>query len=210
MVALKRYYKALLSQAEIPYGLQVFYSSGTFVPPANVRRVRVSMCGGGGGGLMFWGWSQIYYGSNGGGDSSFGTYLVAKGGNRGEIDSGKGGGAEITGTIPSVFYSVSGGYGGFRTGKPGVGYGGGGASGTSQAETGGNGGACGGDGTVSGYSGGGGSGQYIINKVITLSDDRAIFVNIGNGGAKGDAGNNSWMGGVGAQGLIFIEWGGSI
>lgn len=203
--------KAVLSQAQIPYGSITYTTNGTFTPPAGVTKVRVSMTGGGGGG------GGYYYGNTGiggnGGNTSFGTYMTAIGGTGGGAsDNGIGGGRDINGGIPTFLWNISGQPGQLNggPGQGGLGYGGGGGGlyrRTTNGPNGGNGGSQGGSGTYSGNCTGGGSGAWMIGKVIELNSDGTIPIIIGTGGMWW---NNTVRSGQGAQGIAFVEWGGDI
>ena len=178
----------------IPHGKQVFTTSGTFVVPANVTTIWVSMCGGGGGGGGGTGGAPS--GSGGGGadaiiatsytatPSQNITVTIGTGGTGRSFNQGggTGGGASTFGTL-----TTNGGGGGNNEGFPGGSGGAGGSSGTSgvlSSDIGGAGGGC-----IFGAGGGG------------------VNANAGgNGGGYGSGGGGGVYGGNGAAGFVLVEW----
>jgi len=190
--------------------VQLFTSSGTYMPSAGCVRSRVRMIAGGGGGG-----SQSSGGGNSGGNSLFGGWGTVGGGGGGGAGNGGGGGSggsNGTGTIVSRFTGGAGGNGSNNSSFPtpgGMGgcgafggNGGGGAvsqNGTNGHEGGGGGGA-GFNAGVSGTSGGGGgAGEYaefLVNNPVSTS------VTIGSGGTGG---SGTFSGGTGGPGRVIVE-----
>jgi hypothetical protein len=231
----------------------MFTSNGIFVPPAGVTRFRVLVVGGGGGGTgshyLGGGSGHVRVGefevtgtvavtvglggagadrgnefSGGNGErSSFGTFLVALGGEggAGNGDGGPGGGA-----------GGAGGSGGGGAGNDGFGGNGGSAGsngGDGASYEGGLGGnfddlggftaalvapGAGGRAGVSTNSGGGGGGGVLINWANPTGESGAASYSGrggegygGGGGAGGyDAPSGYARGGAGANGVVYIEW----
>ena len=197
--------------------MQVFTSSGTWTQPSGVTSVYAKVWGGGGGGGE---------GRNGGvgnagaagGQSSFGTLVVAGGGSGGAGGTNGGGSATggAGGTASAGTLQIAGQTGqngntsiGGQGGSSPSGGGGGGAPSTAlsvaAADGGTPGGAGGGSVTSSvgqGGGAGGGAGAY-AESIVTVAGN--ITVTIGAGGAGGDGGG-SHKGGNGAAGLVVVYW----
>lgn len=175
---------AILSQAEIPYGSQVYTTTGVFTIPAGVSKLRVTAKGaGGGGGGALWVIDDI--------DER--VYLINNGGN-----GGRGGLSVQTLTVtPGVQYPVTVGRGGSggsndRNSPAGSGAGGGSSSFLTVSATGG---------------GGGGGGSYGSSGSSGTNGSPA---GAGANGGSGSSGVGNGNGGIGANGSVLIEWGGDI
>lgn len=197
-------------------GKQIFTTNGTFVVPAGVTTVWVSMSGGGGGG----GGSSTYGGGGGGGGAAaFASYpltvtplsshsvTIGNGGNGGAGgNSGTSGIASSFGTL----LTTNGGFGGTAGLGASGGYGGnpGGAGGSSGS---------GGERGISSpayYALGGPGGGSIFGSGGNCSYTQhgtagSGYGGGGSGGAAGGGGgpsNGNYMGGNGAPGFVLVEW----
>lgn len=208
--------------------IQKFTSgTGTYTTPANTRYLRVRMVGGGGGGSGS-GTASIGSGGNGG-NTTFGTTLLAaNGGNGGptgaSASGGTGGTASLgTGPIGTALQGGSGGGGYYIAssgtqmsgGVGGVSFFGGAASGgepagangtagKSAVANSGSGGGGASNGTTSlGYSGtGGGAGGFVDALIVGPSATYSYVVGVG--GSIGSAGTNGATGGAGGSGYIEV------
>lgn len=197
---------AATAKSTLVMGRKLFVASGTFVAPAGVTSVLVTLCGGGGGG----GGDYLTGGNGGGGGgSSSGVrgYVVAvTPGNSYAVTVGAAGAAGVAGSPTGT----SGGTGGnsiFDNGAtlPPRGIGGGGGGGASSGSSGGGAAGIGGTDTglgnftpaISGANGGGG----------TLGDIRRglcpVAAAYGNGGTGGKAGVAAT---AGDPGFVLVEW----
>lgn len=201
---------------------QAFTSgSGTYTTPAGVKWIKVRLVGGGGGGAGSG--TSAGTSAGGGGDTTFGTSLLAGyGGIYGDINSSLGGAggsfslgaasgfgiAGEAGNGPGACISTSG-MGGGRGGSSGFGGAGAGSGGSNRntagsasANSGGGGGGAGGGSTV--FAGaGGGAGGYV--EALIGSPSATYSYAVGAAGAAGAAGPSGFAGGAGAAGFIIIE-----
>lgn len=179
-------------------------TSATYTTPANCKKIRVRMIGGGGGGSAF----ATNAGSTGG-TTSFGSFTAIGGGGGTLSGAGANGGTGGSGTAlirvngargePSDTTSAHGGFGGgtFLIGSTT-----GGAQNSAgldaQANTG-----AGGQGASSAGSskGGGGAGEYVEFEIASPAS--TYTYTIGAGGAGGAAGTTA--GGNGGSGIIIVE-----
>lgn len=185
--------------------MEVKSTSGTFIVPDFIYKLKIQAWGGGGGGSDQGGGVQ----GNGAGGGSYGLliadvvpgqnipFTIGAGGSRGATGG-------VGGTTTILTLACAGGQGGlipvgvgFGQGAGGVGTGGtynvNGTSGTAQTtNAGGNGGAAG---------GGGGGGGTASSSELTLTG-----VLPGGGGAGGGSGGATTQGGMGAAGRIIIEY----
>ena len=159
-------------------GVVVFNTSGTFIVPSNVRAIRVTCIGGGGG-------AGRYGRANKGGDTSFGSYMTAYGGQANNFPNNPIGGSFKTsvggigfqgqagsGYDNSVAYAIT------YLGNLSYKFGFGGAKGTQ------------------GY--GGGAGGSITAAINNLTPGETINIIVGGGG---------WgEHGTGASGVCIVEW----
>jgi hypothetical protein len=187
--------------------------SGTYTTPTGCTRIRVRMVGGGGGGQGSGSASRGVGGA--GGNTTFGTSLLAANGGAGGSDAqsanggtSSGGDINLTGgAAVGSFTSTGGSFNGmFGAASPfgGVGSGGvaGGAGSAAAANT-GSGGGGGGVATAINVGGGGGAGGYLEK---TISSPSATYsYAVGAGGTAGTAGTSGAAGGAGGSGLIIIE-----
>lgn len=188
-----------------PKGKQRFTASGTFLVPAGVTRVWVSMSGGGGGGGSSGG---LGVGGGGGGAHALiaqeltvipGTsysITVGAGGPGGPLAAGFGGSGSSFGTLLTA---AGGGGGGSSGGGPGPGVGG---------AAGGPGGAAGGFGG-GGFGGAGpGAGGGSIFGAGGAGGAPGVTGGAGGGfGAGGGGGNSGFAaGGAGSPGFVLVEW----
>lgn len=172
---------AILSQAEIPYGSQLYTTTGVFTIPAGISKLRVTAKGaGGGGGGSLWNIDDW-------------EYLINSGG------SGGRGGLNIqTITVTSgAQHPVTVGRGGMggsndRNSPAGSGAGGGASSFLTVSATGG---------------GGGGGGSY---ESSGSSGTNGSPAGAGANGGGGSGSARDGDGGSGANGSVLIEWGGDI
>ena len=173
--------KAILTQAQIPYGSQTYTSNGTFTVPAGITKLKVTVKGaGGGGGGSLWDIGDSAYlinrgGSGGRGGLNIQTITVTSGAQH-PVTVGRGGMGGSNDRNSPAGSGVSGGSSSFLTVSATGGGGGGGGSYGSAGGSGPNGSPAG-----AGSNGGGGSGS----------------ASYGNGGS-------------GADGSVLIEWGGDI
>lgn len=203
-------------------------ASGTYTTPANVRYLRIRMCGGGGGGAG----AGTSGGPGGagvtGGTTTFGTGLIsctggdgaAAGGNKGgnggtvtinspgiaivAISGGGGGTTQQQGTAgTSIFNGAQGGVNAFG-GSNGATWASSGQNGSDDTGAGGSGGSMTTNGTANSFGGsGGGAGGYM--EVYVQSPNATYSYTVGAGGNGGTAGTNGGAGGGGAGGVIIIE-----
>jgi len=195
--------------------------SGTYTTPANVIQLRIRMVGGGGGGA---GSGTTYPAGGTGGNTTFGTTLLAaNGGVGGSGSAGGAGGSASLGTGPIGVASngatgsgsgqsattntyIAGGTGASTPFGSGAGGGPGSTAGyTAIANTGAGGG---GGGEQNGTSGalagaGGGAGGYIDANINSPSSSYSYAV--GTAGTAGSAGTGGYAGGAGGSGVIIID-----
>jgi hypothetical protein len=203
---------------------QVFGSgNGTYTAPAGVKYIVVRMIGGGGGGA---GSGSAGAGNGGtGGNTTFGTTLLAANGGSGANSGGPGhggaGGSASLGSGPTGI-ALTGGYGcpavitinstsvsggnGASTPFGGSGGGGGftanGIAGVSNTGAGGGGGGTGNDSAV--ISGGGGGAGGFIDALITAPAASYSYA-VGAAGSAGSAGTAGNAGGAGGSGIIIVD-----
>ncbi len=205
---------------------QIFTANGTWVKPASVSTVWVTVCGGGGGGGGLGGY--VYYNNGGGGGgchiryvynvsadvpivvgaggagSPAGSYTGGTGGGSSSFGSltATGGGTGGTAGVPSGHAGGAGaGYNTSGTAGDGCVFGAGGAGGPSSS----GGGGGGGGGGYSGAGGNGGTGGW------TAGGAGSPGTGYGSGGGGG--GGNYQGGGVGpgasgagSPGVVIVEW----
>lgn len=202
--------------------------SGTYTTPANVRYLKIKMCGAGGGGAGSGTSGGPGGAGNDGGTTTFGTSLLTctggdgadAGGNKGAnggtasvsspaitIVAVSGGGGVTThqqstlGT--SLFSGASGGSNPFG-GSNGALWASSGQNGVDNTGAGGAGGSMASNGTANSFAGsGGGAGGYIEAFIHAPSSTYSYAV--GAGGTGGTAGTNGAAGGGGAAGVIIVE-----
>lgn len=204
--------------------IQTFVSgSGVYTPSANALSIRVRMAGGGAGGLGS-GTGAGSASATGGGDTTFGTTLVAGGGSLGVWGDIGGSGGTCSVTTPAVGVCFPGGQGEGAVGFAGGGdrgsggqggdtpyFGGGGKTGdfdsaaAAAAANSGGGGQGGGNNAAAGVltGVGGGSGGYVEAWFYTLN--ATYSYSVGTAGTGGNAGTNGIAGASGAAGIIIIE-----
>lgn len=202
--------------------------SGTYTTPANVRYLKVKMCGAGGGGAG--GGTSGGPGGAGddGGATTFGTSLLTCNGGDGADPGGNKGGNGGTSVVSSpaiAITTISGGGGGttsqqgtsgtsiFNGSNGGVNPFGGsngalwassGQNGTDDTGAGGSGGSMTTNGTANSFAGsGGGAGGFI--EAYIHSPNATYSYAVGAGGSGGTAGTNGGAGGGGANGIIIVE-----
>jgi hypothetical protein len=205
--------------------IQKFTSgTGTYTTPAGALYIRVRMVGGGGGGAG----SGTANGSTptAGGNTTFGTSLLAANGGGVNANIGAAGGSGGTASLGTgpIGIAISGGtgaggFGNLATGAAAVAggsggvspFGGAGTSGCSPLTGGaavansGSGGAGGSiSATASGYSGPGGGAGGFVDAIIT-NPAASYAYSIGTGGSAGGAGTNGSVGGAGGSGIIIVE-----
>lgn len=199
--------------------------SGTYTTPPNVKYLRVRMVGAGGGGA---GSGTGSSGGNGGtgGNTTFGTTLLAANGGVGGLKnfngigtggsaslgtgpigialSGGAGGQSLTGGSIAIDFLCNGGHGAPSAfgggGNPGSGVGV--VGGAGSANTGGGGG--GGGITVSGGNSGGGAGSGGFVDAIIIAPAPSYAYGVGAAGTAGTAGTSGFAGGAGAAGYISV------
>lgn len=197
-------------------------SGGTYKPPLGVARLEIEMVGGGGGGS---GQGSAAGTGGTGGNTTFGTSLLAANGGAGGVPTNNGGagGTASLGTGPTGFTSTGsagGNYeraaassyvtGNFGGGTP-LGFGGPGGAPTANgqapvANTGAGGGGAGS--AVSDHGGaGGGAGGYLRAQINAGATGWATSFpySIGAAGTAGTAGGSGFAGGAGAAGKIIIR-----
>ncbi|MCF6142284.1 GEVED domain-containing protein [Flavobacterium sp. K77] len=204
--------------------IQTFNSSGTFTVPCGVTSITVQVWGaggggdrnqsrGGGGGAFAQSTLNVSEGNSfavtigqggaagtgaNGGDSTFGTLVIARGGNGGNGGNNAGRGGQGSSSVGDITFS--GGDGGTSTGNGGAG-GGAGAGRINNGANGGNTttgtGANGGTGTNGGGNGGNGGGTNGSGSVGVVPG--------GGGGERGRDGNNSGGGGNGRVVITYIS-----
>jgi len=193
------------------HGKQMFNSSGTFVVPAGITKVWVSMCGGGGGG----GSGNVGGGGGGGGAASalaselavtpLSSYLISVG------IGCSGGTSGSAGVAPTIINSSS--FGGLIIcaggGAGSAGTGSAGHNGQSGGTNAGLGGGAG-SGLYGGGSGGAGGGSMFGSGANAVNYN-SIGISGGKYGAggSGGGGNSSTPGlngGNGSSGFVLVEW----
>lgn len=177
---------------------QVFTSSGTFTIPSGITKLKVTVVGGGGGGSGNDSNTTPYNGGGGG------TSTVASGTQVITTISATGGGGNIYNTgYPSSVGAGSGGDLNMNGSFDGASIFAGNIFGAASATAGrlyGGGGAA--NEAISGVKGAGGGGGTAIKFLTVVSG--TLTVTIGNGGAGGSP--NTYIGGAGGKGVVFIEW----
>lgn len=219
---LKSYFDTLYQPIGTQPTVQKFTSgSGTYTTPAGVRYIKVEMVGGGGGGA---GSGTASQGTGGnGGNTTFGTTLLAANGGAGAVStSGGAGGTASLGTgpvgqattgetgaaLPSVnsggVYGTAGGWGGSAPYFNGAGapvYQAAGGAGVTNTGGGGSGG--GGSATANSLAGGGGGSGGFVSAIINSPSSTYSYA-VGSAGTAGSAGTNGYAGGAGGSGIIIV------
>lgn len=217
--------RALVKINKKPTYTRYTSGSGTYIPPANVKMLKITMVGGGGGGGGSGSGVTSLTGTNGG-NTTFGTSLLTATGGAGStsyIIGGPSGGGTATINSPAVrvvtadgnmgtcgmlggasYYGV-GGHGG-STALAGARAGGTSGAGLNSITNSGSGGGGGGAFTNSVHTGNGGSGGGYLEAVIYEADIQPSYAySVGTGGPGGPAGTSGFVGGNGASGIIIIE-----
>lgn len=194
---------SLQFSAIVPH-IQVFISGGTFVVPTNVTRIKVEMWGGGGGGGD--GWNSYSGGGGGAGAYALNVFDVKPGTNI-TVTIGLGGNRNTNGGATSFgnLMSAGGGvHGGSAAGNPSSVLGGAGGSSTGAivpfSGCDGQAGDTAGPGGFGGPAFRGGKGGYPGFSSGSIGGGGDIPGGGGGGGGPG------YIGGAGAQGVVFVYY----
>ena len=181
-------------------------SSGSYIVPSNVYRLRVTCIGGGGGGSGGFGTGSSAAASAGSSTTFVGA-TTGTGGGGGLSNAAYAGGAGATGNAGAPGHGYK-----LRCGGNGGGAGGIGneASVGGVGSYGGGGGGGGGSGIGGGVGGSGGGGTAIsgvLGDTLAVVPGQSIAYTVGSGGA-GSAGNGAgaYAGGDGGAGVIIVEY----